>query len=79
MYTSNLQKVSMLPRMEQFKETAFTRRLVALIHSFVPAGVSSAECPVIANLWHEAIAGRTVTEMASSVISFLKLEELPEK
>ena len=69
----------MLPRIEQFKEAAFTRRLVALNHSFVPAGGSTAETPVIANLWHEAIAGRTVTEMASSVISFLKLEELPEK
>lgn len=78
-YTSDLQKVSMLPRIEQFKEAAFTRRLIALNHSFVPAGGSTAETPVIANLWHEAIAGRTVTEMASSVISFLKLEELPEK
>ena len=36
-YIADLQKVSMLPRIEMFKEAAFCRRLVALSHTFVPA------------------------------------------
>ena len=68
----------MLPRMEMFKEAAFCRRLVALNHSFVPAGGSAPTKPVVANIWHEAIAGRTASEMATSMLAFLTNDALPE-
>ena len=77
-YTSNLQKVSMLPRVEIIKEAAFCGRLVALNHSFVSAVGSALRKPVVANIWHEAIAGRTASDMATSMLAFLTNDALPE-
>ena len=73
-----LQKVSMLPRLEMFREAALRRRTVALNHSFVLTGGSAPTKPVIANIWHEAIAGRTVSDMASSMMAFLTRDAFPE-
>ena len=64
--------------MEMFKEAAFCGKLVALNHSFVPAGGSSPTKPVVANIWHEAIAGRTASDMATSMLAFLTNDALPE-
>ena len=77
-YTANLQKVSMLPCMEMFKEVAFCGRLVARNHSFVPADGSAPTKPVVANIWHKAKAGRTALEMATSMLAFLTNDPLPE-
>ena len=77
-YTANLQKDSMLPCMEMFKEVAFCGRLVARNHSFVPADGSAPTKPVVANIWHKAKAGRTASEMATSMLAFLTNDPLPE-
>lgn len=61
-----------------YKETAFTRRLVTLNHTFNPAGGSTTEVPHIAHIWTEEVAGRTGREMASSLLKFLRSEHLPE-
>ena len=64
--------------MEMFKEAAFCGRLVALNHSFVPAGGSAPRKPVVANIWHEATAGRTASDMTTSILAFLTNDALPE-
>lgn len=37
-YSMDLQRVIMLPQMEQFKEVVFTKRIVVFNESFVPVG-----------------------------------------
>ena len=76
--TAGSQKVSMLPRMEMFTKAAFRRRMVALNHLFVLAGGSAPTKPVIANAWHKAIAGRTVSEMTTSMMAFLTHDAFTE-
>ena len=61
----------MLPRLEMLREAALCRRTVALNHLFVLTGGSAPTKPVVANIWHEAIAGRTVLEMATLMMAFL--------
>lgn len=56
-YAMDLQKVMMLPQMEQFKEVVFTRRIAEFNESFVPLGKKQTIEP-IACLRHEGISGR---------------------
>ena len=70
-FSADLQKVIMLPRMESFKSVVFTRRIIALNESFVPLGTKGGgkEIPM-AVLWHEGIAGRKKEEIISAFYSF---------
>jgi len=70
MFSADLQKVIMLPRMESIKTVLFTRRIVAFNDSFVPLGYKTTEKPV-AVLWHEAVAGRKKEDIVSAFHAFL--------
>ena len=60
--SADLQKVIMLPRMDQFKKAIFTRRLTVFNETF--AGVSQGS-PNVAVLWHEGTSGRNDADLAS--------------
>ena len=68
-YSADLQKVIMIPRMESFKSVVFTHRIIALNESFVPVGTKSS-CLPVAVLWHEGIAGRKKEDITSAFHSF---------
>lgn len=69
-YSADLQKVIMLPRMDQFKIVLFTQRIVLFNESFVPVGVHQRHINPIAALWHEGIAGRSKEDLISSFHAF---------
>ncbi|XP_054263988.1 uncharacterized protein LOC128987257 [Macrosteles quadrilineatus] len=66
----DLQKVLMLPHMEQFKQAVFTKRIVLFNESFVPIGKKPKIEPM-ACLWHEAISGRKKEDITSALHAFL--------
>jgi len=68
-YSADLQKVLMLPRMEQFKAAIFTRRLVVFNETFVPTGTKQ-HCNTVAVTWHEATAGRKKEDLVSAFHAF---------
>jgi hypothetical protein len=57
-YSVDLQKVIMLPRMDQFKSAIFCLRVIAFNESFVPLGSSSGTNVPYAVLWNETVSGR---------------------
>lgn len=58
-YSMDLQKVIMLPIIEEFKECIFTKNIVVFNESFVPVGADQPEdIQPIACIWHEGISGR---------------------
>ena len=70
MFSADLQKVIMLPRMESIKTVLFTHRIMTFNESFVPLGDKTTEKPV-AVLWHEAVAGRKKEDIVSAFHAFL--------
>lgn len=64
-YSVDLQKVIMLPRMEQYKAAIFCSRIIAFNESFVPLGKSSKNFPV-AVLWNETVSGRSSHDILSA-------------
>jgi len=68
-FSADLQKVIMLPRMEMFKTDLFTRRIIAFNESFVPVGEKPIAKPT-AVLWHEGLAGRKKEDIVSAFHSF---------
>lgn len=70
-YTLDMQKVLLLPRMDQFKECFFTQRLTCYHETLAPCGPIQQDRPVIAALWHDAIAGRGMDEVASAILKLL--------
>jgi len=69
-FSADLEKVIMLPRMDTFKTALFTRRIIAFNESFVPLGASRKYKP-LAVIWHEAIAGRKKEDITSAFCAFL--------
>lgn len=70
-YSADLQKVIMLPRLDMFKSALFTRRIIAFNESFVPLGTQSSELlKPIAVIWHEATAGRKTEDIISAFHAF---------
>ena len=69
-YSVDLQKIIMLPRIDEFKAAMFTRRLVAYNESFVPLGTKQDKKPM-AVVWHEATSGRKKEDIISSFYAFL--------
>lgn len=63
----------MLPRVDMFKEVLFTQRIVAFNESFVPVGLNKRKKKPCAIVWHEAITGRSKSDIASSFHRFLLL------
>lgn len=70
MYVSaDLQKVIMLPRMDNFKVAIFTKRVIAFNESFVPIGPRSSTKP-LAVIWHEGVSGRKQEDLTSCYYAF---------
>lgn len=70
-YSADLEKVIMLPRMEEFKIALFTPRIVLFNESFVPVGKKQAATKPFASIWHEGISGRKKEDLISSFHAFL--------
>lgn len=68
-YSADLQKVIMLPRMDTFKTALITQRIIAFNETFAPVGKNQKENP-LAVLWHEAVAGRKKEELVSTFHHF---------
>ncbi|KAG5868844.1 hypothetical protein JTB14_012781 [Gonioctena quinquepunctata] len=68
-YSVDLQKVIMLPRMDQYKIVLFTPRIVIFNGSFVPVGEQK-HLNAVAAIWHEGIAGRKKKDIISSFHAF---------
>lgn len=66
----DMEKVIMIPRMEEFKEVIFTKRICVFNETFAPLGGSS-NIPVFAALWHEGIIGRKKEQLISCFHSLL--------
>lgn len=70
MYVSvDLQKVIMLPRMDNFKAAIFTKRVIAFNESFVPIGPRNSIKP-LAVIWHEGVSGRKQEDLTSCYYAF---------
>lgn len=70
-YSVDLQKVVMLPRMEQFKRAIFCPRIIAFNESFVPLGSAKNENIPFAAVWNEVITGRNCEDIISTLHAFL--------
>lgn len=70
-YSVDLQKVIMLPRMDQYKVSIFCPRIIAFNESFVPLGSSKNENLPFAVLWNDTISGRNQEDIISAYRAFL--------
>lgn len=68
-YSVDLQKVIMLPRMDQYKAAIFCPRIIAFNESFVPLGAGSKHLP-IAVIWPETVTGRRQEDIISAYRAF---------
>ena len=68
-FSADLQKVLLLPMIDQFKKTIFTSRLVCFNETFAPLSKSAKKS--IAILWHEAVCGRKDEDIASAFQKFI--------
>ncbi|KAG5885830.1 hypothetical protein JTB14_017200 [Gonioctena quinquepunctata] len=68
-YSVDLQKVIMLPRMDQYKIVLFTPRIVIFNESFVPVGEQK-HLNAVAAIWHGGISGRKKEDIISSFHAF---------
>jgi len=68
-FSADLEKVVILPRLDMFKNVLFTRRIIAFNESFVPTG-NQQELRPLAVIWHEAIAGRKREDIISAFHAF---------
>lgn len=70
-YSVDLQKVIMLPRMEQYKAAIFCPRIIAYNESFVPLGSSKKDDIPFAAVWNESTSGRKQEDIISTIRAFL--------
>lgn len=66
-YTVDMQKVILLPRMPDVKDSFFLSRLILFNESFVSLKPKDKHLLVI---WHEAIAGRNAEDVSSAFLAF---------
>lgn len=76
-YTSDLQKVLILPVMDEYKSAIFTSRLFTYNKTFSHIGNTTEEKPNIPVVWHEATAGRSASELSSAY--FRALQEMSKQ
>lgn len=75
-FSTDLEKIIMLPRLDTFKEVIFCPRLTSYNQTFAPLGKSNNEKP-LAVLWHNAIAGRKQQDIISAFrVFFMKYRDL---
>ena len=74
-FSVDLQKVIMLPRLPGVKSVAFTPHVIAFNETFAPLGnksfISGKEMKPYAVTWHEALGGRSACEICSAYKLFL--------
>lgn len=70
-YSVDLQKVFMLPRIEQFKAAIFCPRIISFNENFVPLGKTTKEDMPLAAVWNESVAGRHQEDILSTFRAFL--------
>ena len=75
-YSVDLQKVILLPRMPGFKTAMFTRRLIVFNETFASVGGASVDIPNIPVVWHEGISGRSACNVFSAFWTFLERTRL---
>lgn len=71
-YSADLQKVIMLPRLDQYKVALFTPRIIAFNESFVPVGKKQVGVKPVAAVWHEGVAGRKKEDISTFHSFFLE-------
>lgn len=70
-YSVDLQKVIMLPRMEQYKAGIFCPRIIVYNESFVPLGPSNNDNIPFPVVWNESVSGRKQEDIISAMRAFL--------
>ena len=68
----DLRKVIMLPRIPGVKNIAFSKRIIAFHETFATVGTKYTK-PKLSGVWHEALAGRSASEVASCFEAALRL------
>lgn len=73
LFSVDMQKVIMLPRMPGVKTAVFTKRLVAFHETFAPLGSFSKAKGVMPTgvIWHEGISGRNAEDVASTYVKII--------
>lgn len=73
-FAADLEKVIMLPRINEFKIVMFCPRVIVFNESFVPIGdkKNNDSLQTFAAIWHEAIAGRKMSDIISCFRAFLQ-------
>lgn len=73
-YAVDLEKIIMLPRLEQFKIVMFCPRLIVFNESFVPIGdkKNNTSSQTYSAIWHEAVSGRKVNDITSCFRAFFQ-------
>lgn len=70
-YSTDMQKIIMLPRLPMFKQVLFCPRIIAYDESFVPLGkLKQYFGKPFAALWHEGISGRNKEDIISAFYAF---------
>lgn len=69
-YSVDLQKVILLPRMQQYKSAIFSTRLVTFNESFVPLGPTTNLNVPFAAVWNESVSGRNQEDIISAFRAF---------
>lgn len=75
----DLQKVILIPRMDQFKRSIFTSRLCVYNETFSTLGSQQAKKKDMAIVWHEAIAGRQDEDISSAFNKFFEIHRDADK
>lgn len=70
-YSTDLEKVIMLPRLDTFKAVIFCNRLIVFNQTFAPLGKITLESKPLTVLWHDGIAGRKQEDIMSAFYHFL--------
>lgn len=69
-FSSDLEKVIMLPRLDTFKAVIFCPRLTAFNQTFAPVGKITKNYKPLAVIWHDGIAGRKQQDIISAYYTF---------
>ena len=69
----DMQKIIMLPRMPGVKTIAFTKRIIAFQETFAAVGTKPKRLNILI-VWHEVLAGRSSSEIASCFETVIRYE-----
>lgn len=78
-YSSDIQKVVMLPRIDMFKQVIFTPRIIAFNQSFVPLGAMTTKNKDVAVIWRERVSGRKKENVISAYNYYVSIHARDKK